>query len=536
MGIKSLKDPIYGYIQFDANIFKDIVDTACFQRLRNIRQTSYGPLYSAALHNRFVHSLGVYHLGIIAFNAIKKKAPQGYCEQEFLEFCKHHEKLFNLACLLHDVGHAPFSHSGEDFYIMPRADELYKRLIEDVNESSFTKDASSYNRSKPAAPHEIMSAIVALEQFKNLFEDGEQRAFFARCITGYKYQNITQKENSLKNCIISMLNSSLIDVDRLDYLIRDSAVTGFENVLIDYTRLLDSLLIVYNEEESRYELAYHKGAISVIENVIYAHDAERKWIQNHPVVQYEQYLIRYAIRRINDKFRKDAEKQLFCVEALTEEGLKSERINNVSLLCDDDIVFLIKNVYPDSLTKEYFSRKDRRHPIWKSESEYRALFDQKLGPESLDKMETEFVALEKYLNLKAENPLINDKTLEICRDELEKAQKEDLGSDSMTIIKGFKTHIKWMECLKEASTSAGIPFDYVLIGTNKFKSGFMKEELNKIPIQFSNLDRVKSFGDVVTPLISTTKRDNFFYLYYNRGEKELEICKIVKCICDTAIS
>ena len=68
---KQFKDPIYGYIEIDGQIVTEIIDTPAFQRLKDIRQTSYTPLYPAAYHNRYVHSLGVYHLGRIAFQAIK---------------------------------------------------------------------------------------------------------------------------------------------------------------------------------------------------------------------------------------------------------------------------------------------------------------------------------------------------------------------------------------------------------------------------------------------------------------------------------
>ena len=63
---KRIKDPIYGYIQIPVKYMTDIVDTAAFQRLRRILQTSYSPLYSSAVHNRFVHSMGVYYLGELA--------------------------------------------------------------------------------------------------------------------------------------------------------------------------------------------------------------------------------------------------------------------------------------------------------------------------------------------------------------------------------------------------------------------------------------------------------------------------------------
>ena len=59
---KRIKDPIYGYIQIPARYMTEIVDTANFQRLRRIIQTSYSPIYSSAVHNRFGHSIGVYYL------------------------------------------------------------------------------------------------------------------------------------------------------------------------------------------------------------------------------------------------------------------------------------------------------------------------------------------------------------------------------------------------------------------------------------------------------------------------------------------
>ncbi len=70
---KRLKDPVYGYIDIPLDFMTNIVDTANFQRLRRIIQTSYSPLYSSAVHNRFVHSMGVYHLGEIAFTQLKKR-------------------------------------------------------------------------------------------------------------------------------------------------------------------------------------------------------------------------------------------------------------------------------------------------------------------------------------------------------------------------------------------------------------------------------------------------------------------------------
>lgn len=123
---KKFRDPVYGYIEIEENIVHDIIDTATFQRLRNIRQTSYAPLYPSSLHNRFVHSLGVYYLGGLAFEAIerslkfnaeKEKKVLGNLQGLFHNDFSRYKALFKLACLLHDVGHAPFSHTGEEFYL-----------------------------------------------------------------------------------------------------------------------------------------------------------------------------------------------------------------------------------------------------------------------------------------------------------------------------------------------------------------------------------------------------------------------------------
>lgn len=283
---KRLKDPIYGYIQIPMNYMTGIVDSATFQRLRRIIQTSYSPLYSSAVHNRFVHSLGVYHLGAIAAQSLCgeiKLLKDNFAEygqrENFESELEDLRQTFLLACLLHDVGHAPFSHTGENLYLEGAGNsdysKLHKELVEAVGLDSFERDLPA--DSNKAAPHEIMSAIVGINTFSEYISSPEERDFFARCITGYKYSEPTV-EASLKNCFISLLNSKVIDVDKLDYLIRDAYITGFNTVSLDYIRLLQAITI--QGDGIKWQIAYYKDAISVIENVVYAHDAERKWIQN----------------------------------------------------------------------------------------------------------------------------------------------------------------------------------------------------------------------------------------------------------------
>ncbi|MDE6282249.1 MAG: HD domain-containing protein, partial [Oscillospiraceae bacterium] len=348
---KTFRDPIYGYIYLEESVVRDIIDTAAFQRLRDIRQTSYAPLYPAALHNRFIHSIGVYYLGQMAFDALVRSAKNQkmrigtdqhsnmgdlLLEDEWSR-CR---SLFSLACLLHDVGHAPFSHTGEDYYKEGRSDvnirifddPAYQNAIkaralsanELQNIQADREDGKTYSchwhlfqltkdpvfvssaAEEPAA-HEIMSCIVALETFGEFFRDDLERAFVARCITGLtyiredtrsniKFEEMNAEEYNIVNrkmlmdCVIQLLHSSVIDVDRLDYIIRDATTIGYQSVSVDYQRLLDGITLV-KDSQFTFRLGFHKNAVSVIENAVYAHDNEKKWVQGHPTNLYECYLI-----------------------------------------------------------------------------------------------------------------------------------------------------------------------------------------------------------------------------------------------------
>ena len=110
--MKQVKDPVYGYIEFDEFYWEQLIDTPEFQRLRHISQTGYRALFPSAHHNRFVHSLGVAHLGSAGFASFRANVEQEYADAPWE--CLRNTSV--VACLLHDVGHAPFSHTGEKFY------------------------------------------------------------------------------------------------------------------------------------------------------------------------------------------------------------------------------------------------------------------------------------------------------------------------------------------------------------------------------------------------------------------------------------
>ncbi len=170
---KRIKDPIYGYIQIPVRYMTEIVDTATFQRLRRIIQTSYSPLYSSAVHNRFVHSLGVFYLGELTVQQLEKEFSLKVATHLDLQA---YGEVFKLACLLHDVGHAPFSHTGEDFFLGEQRDykQIHSELIKVIGSEDFKADIPQ-DTSLAAAPHEIMSATIGIIQFGNFMEGVEYK-------------------------------------------------------------------------------------------------------------------------------------------------------------------------------------------------------------------------------------------------------------------------------------------------------------------------------------------------------------------------
>ncbi len=515
---KLFKDPIYGYIQIPEKMVRQFIDSACFQRLRRIGQTSYTPLYPAALHNRFIHSIGVYHLGKIAFESLKKDVCKRYQNCNDIDW-DYLEDLFETACLLHDVGHAPFSHSGEGYYRTSGKsdDPLYELLKATVSDESFTQDMEYYTleNTKPAAPHEMMSVIVSIESFKDYFKDSKSKSFFARCITGYLHQKPKDFEEDLENILIKLLNSSIINVDKLDYLIRDAYVTGYDNTHLDYHRLLNSIMMYKVGEE--YELVFDKSALSVLENVIYAHDSEKKWIQSHPIILYEQFLVKYAIKHVNsciNKNEQDHHENLICFDAITEKGKKFQDIT-ISYLCDDDVIFLVKNVCPDELTHEYFERDKWRHPLWKSESEFRSIINT-IGSEAINEMNRYLKRIHSFLSEK-EIPILNDATIkefEKMISDLKDTNNPKLSIDKKKNLELDGKTLEFMKHIREILKSKNIPFDLVVLKSNDFKSGFQKEELSNTKIYFPSLNRVNNLRVVLNTLNFTEDSMEMYYIYY----------------------
>lgn len=294
-----VKDMVHGYIEIPKPIMKEIIDSEQFQRLKDIEQTGMEALYPSATHKRFTHSLGVYHLAKKAFAKFKNNVSVAY--PHIYESIKHKnisdcedvwrrwELLFQLAALLHDCGHSPFSHTLEFVYDLAEENgekELDKKLLDGMN-INFKMDFAKGQDGHCGKQHERMSALYIktddysgfrskieklLISYMQLFTDdniystkenmNDDLEFMMRMIIGCRYQYDRKDEYEhqikryksgdkanwyielqLRNCIIGMLNSQL-DVDNLDYVVRDSKFSGYANHTVDLERLISSFTIV----------------------------------------------------------------------------------------------------------------------------------------------------------------------------------------------------------------------------------------------------------------------------------------------------
>jgi len=247
MSLRVYHDPLHGAISLDRSqpaeaLLVELIDTVPFQRLRRIRQL--GPAYltfHGAESSRFTHSLGVLQLARQALAGLERQAPQ-LVEQRGLLYA---------AALLHDLGHAPFSHSGEEMFGL-RHEGWSGRLI---REHPALRD-----RLEAHAPG--TAAAVA-----DLLEHG-------RC----------------EQPAIKALVSSQLDCDRLDYLLRDSYSTGASYGRLDLERILASLCLGPDGG-----LAIHPKGLMAVEHYLVVRNLMYRSVYNHRLNVVCNWLLSQAV-------------------------------------------------------------------------------------------------------------------------------------------------------------------------------------------------------------------------------------------------
>lgn len=235
---KIINDPVYGFITVDDELIYQVIAHPYFQRLRRINQMAMANLvYPGAVHSRLHHALGAYHLMGIAINELKNKG---------IEISAEEEQAAKIAILLHDVGHGPFSHALESILVEEMHHEtLSLKIIEELNRQ--------FNGQ--------------LNLTLKIFTDAYHKKFLYQLISGQ------------------------LDVDRMDYLTRDSYFTGVNEGVIGYDRIL-KMLTVHNGE-----LMVEEKSIYSIEKFLVARRLMYWQVYLHKTVLCAEQMLKRIIKR-----------------------------------------------------------------------------------------------------------------------------------------------------------------------------------------------------------------------------------------------
>lgn len=235
---KIINDPVYGFITIDDELIYKIIAHPFYQRLRRINQMAMANLvYPGAMHSRLHHSLGAYHLMSYALYELKNKG---------VAITPEEEQAAKIAILLHDIGHGPFSHALEHVLIEGmHHEEISLKIIKDLNQQ-FNNQLN-----------------LAIE----IFTDNYPKKFLYQLISGQ------------------------LDVDRMDYLTRDSFFTGVNEGVIGYDRII-KMLTVHNGE-----LMVEEKGIYSIEKFLVARRLMYWQVYLHKTVLCAEQMLKRIIKR-----------------------------------------------------------------------------------------------------------------------------------------------------------------------------------------------------------------------------------------------
>ena len=253
--LKILNDPIYGFIRIPNSLIFDIIEHASFQRLRRVSQMGLSNLvYPGANHTRFHHALGCLHLMQKAINVLIVKG---------VKISKKEETALCIAILLHDIGHGAFSHALE---------------------------------------HSIVTGItheeISLKYMEQLNKDFEGKLDLAIEIFTGKYHRL----------FLQQLISSQLDIDRLDYLKRDSFYTGVAEGNISSDRLI-AMMNVVNDE-----LVVEKKGIYSVEKFLIARRLMYWQVYLHKTSLVAEHMLVKVLMRAKELAENNID--LFCSSSL----------------------------------------------------------------------------------------------------------------------------------------------------------------------------------------------------------------------------
>lgn len=234
-----VRDPVHGSIHILAEE-APIIRAPFFQRLRNIKQLGFSEyVFPGATHTRFLHSIGVMNVGERAFEKLFRNTRQS---SELTRL----KETFKMACLLHDIGHAPLSHTTE--IVMPSLSELKipQEFLTDADKNSKRRATHEDYTIKSIADSSFSESFKPMEETY-----GVRRKYIADLIRGKTNDPAYFTLNGINYFpLLHQLVSSELDCDRMDYLLRDSYFCGVSYGGYDLDWLLDNLEVCLEDNQA----------------------------------------------------------------------------------------------------------------------------------------------------------------------------------------------------------------------------------------------------------------------------------------------
>lgn len=279
-GYYEIRDVVYGFVRLDQQEW-DIVNHEVFQRLRRVKQLSLTDMvYPGATHTRLEHSIGVMQMASDIFDSIIRKDQARSLLFEHYKLnsdgINRYRKIIRLAALLHDIGHAPFSHAGEG--LMPIKDQ----------------------ESKERYDHEEYSIAIIKHYFRGLIEDHPLCANYP-----IQVEEVTALLGDSVKCsflgiilLFKGIISGQLDADRADYLLRDSIHAGVSYGLYDKDRLVNCIDIGQIQETGDLVLAVQDGGWNIAESLVIARYQMFSQVYFHKTRRVYDHHISNAVKTI----------------------------------------------------------------------------------------------------------------------------------------------------------------------------------------------------------------------------------------------
>lgn len=310
---KVFRDPIHNYIRVDDQLILDLINSTEFQRLRRIKAMGVAnSVFHGAEHTRFQHSLGTYEIARKLIESFQTNYPDDWDSSQ--------TEITLIAALLHDIGHGAYSHTFEELFDTNH-EEYSQKIILDSS-TQINQILVDYDQT---LPQKIADVI------------------------GHRYKN---------KLVVSIISSQL-DVDRMDYLLRDAYYSGAEYGLYDLERILRS---AYPSPDG---MLFNITATHTIEDYVLSRYQMYLQVYFHPVSRGLESVLNSLLNRAKFIYSKSPDEKYF--PEIIANAFKGNQINLADYLQLDDAVFTtafnLWRKHPDEILSDLAIRFLDRKPF-----------------------------------------------------------------------------------------------------------------------------------------------------------------------------